>query len=62
MSSGVIVAETYDNEVIDKIYHNYQNRILRVVMNSDGSLEKELLASVGESIFSIKVILTVGTN
>ncbi|MDF7638280.1 mannitol dehydrogenase family protein [Lactobacillus sp. ESL0791] len=51
MSSGVIVAETYDNEVIDKIYHNYQNRILRVVMNSDGSLEKELLASVGESIF-----------
>ncbi|WEV51093.1 mannitol dehydrogenase family protein [Lactobacillus sp. ESL0731] len=51
LSSGVVVAETYDDEVIDKIYHGYQNRMLSVVMNSDGSLEKELLASVGESLY-----------
>ncbi|XP_031776093.1 uncharacterized protein LOC116415435, partial [Apis florea] len=48
---GVTIAETYDDEVIEKIYNAYHNRILRVVMNSDGSLEKELLASVGEAVY-----------
>ena len=51
MTSGVTIAETYDDEVIEKIYNAYHNRILRVVMNSDGSLEKELLASVGEAVY-----------
>ncbi|WEV43596.1 mannitol dehydrogenase family protein [Lactobacillus sp. ESL0684] len=49
--SGIVVAETYDDEVIDKIYHAYQNRMLSVVMKSNGTLEKELLASVGESLY-----------
>lgn len=51
LTSGVTIAETYDDEVIEKIYNAYHNRILRVVMNSDGSLEKELLASVGEAVY-----------
>lgn len=52
MKSGVVVAETYDDEVISKMYHPYKNRSLQVEMKSDGSLKKELIASVGESIYA----------
>ncbi|MDT2237871.1 hypothetical protein P7H16_18415 [Paenibacillus larvae] len=38
--TGVIVAETYDKEVIDKIYRPYDNRFLQIIMKSDGTLEK----------------------
>ena len=32
LKSGVIVAETYDDEVIDKAYHDYNNRFLCVII------------------------------
>lgn len=51
MTSGIIVAETYDDEVIDRIYHPYHNRILSVTMKSDGTLKKELVTSVGDSVY-----------
>lgn len=51
MTSGLIVAETYDDEVIDKIYHEYGNRSLSVTMKSDGTFDKELIASVAESLY-----------
>lgn len=51
LDSGVVVAETYDDEVINKIYHPYNDRFLSVTMKSDGSLAKELVASVGDSIY-----------
>lgn len=52
MKSGVIVAETYDDEVIDRVYHPYNNRFLSVEMKSDGSFDKELIASVADSIYA----------
>lgn len=51
LKSGIIVAETYDEEVIKDIYHAFQDRILSVTMKSDGSLEKELVASVAQSVY-----------
>ncbi|MDP1142567.1 mannitol dehydrogenase family protein, partial [Klebsiella pneumoniae] len=48
LNSGLIVAETYDDEVIDKIYPAYNNRFLSVTMKSDGTFDKELIASVAE--------------
>lgn len=51
MDSGVIVAETFDDEVINDIYHPFQNRILNVVMKADGTLDKEILSSVAKSIY-----------
>lgn len=51
MNVGVIVAETYDDEVIEKIYHTYDNRFLSVVMKADGTLDKELITSVSESLY-----------
>lgn len=51
LESGIIVAETYDDDVIDQIYHPYNNRMLQVVMKQDGSYEKNLIASVAESLY-----------
>ncbi|WP_267201532.1 mannitol dehydrogenase family protein [Limosilactobacillus kribbianus] len=52
MKSGIIVAETYDDEVINHVYHPFNNRFLAVEMKSDGTFEKELVASVAESIYA----------
>lgn len=52
LQSGVVVAETYDDEVIDQVYHPLKNRFLAVKMKSDGTLAKELIASVADSIYA----------
>lgn len=51
LKSGVIVAETYDDGLIDQIYRPYKNRFLSVVMKTDGTLEKELIASVADALY-----------
>ncbi len=51
MKSGVIVAETYDDDVIEQIYHPFQNRMLQVVMKQDGSYDQTLIASVATSLY-----------
>ena len=47
---GVIVAEGFDYEIIDKAYRPYDNMSLLVVLKSDGSIEKRVVASVTESL------------
>ena len=47
---GVIVAETFDYEVIDKAYSPYENLSLAVSLCSNGSIEKMVIASVTESL------------
>ncbi|MCT3400688.1 mannitol dehydrogenase family protein, partial [Lentilactobacillus hilgardii] len=51
LDSGVVVAETYDPDVVTGIYDRYDNRILRVITHEDGKFEKELFASVADSLF-----------
>lgn len=51
MTSGIVVAETYDDGVIDQIYHPYNNRMLQVVMKQDGSYDETMIASVAESLY-----------
>lgn len=48
--TGIIAAETYDYEIIDRIYTPYDNLSLLVIMNPDGSLEKKVVGSVSESL------------
>jgi fructuronate reductase len=48
--TGVIVAETYDVEIIDKIYAPYDNLSLLVLMNPDGSLKNSVIGSISESL------------
>lgn len=47
---GVIVAEGFDDEIIDKAYRPYDNLSLLVILQSDGSIRKKVIASVTESL------------
>lgn len=47
---GVIVAETFDYEVIDKAYAPYDNLSLLVSLQSSGTVEKKVIASVTEAL------------
>lgn len=48
--TGIIAVETYDYEIIDKIYKPYDNLSLQVVMNPDGKLDKTVAAGIAEGI------------
>ena len=47
---GVIVAESFDYEIIDKAYQPYDNLSLLVCLKSTGDIEKKVIASVTESL------------
>ena len=47
---GVIVAETFDYEVVDKAYAPYNNLSLLVSLQSTGTIEKKVIASVTEAL------------
>ena len=47
---GVIVAETFDYEVVDKAYAPYDNLSLLVSLQSTGNVEKKVIASVTEAL------------
>ena len=47
---GVIVAESFDYEIIDKVYRPYDNLTLAVSLQSDGKIEKKVVASIAESL------------
>jgi len=48
--TGIVAVETYDEEIIDKIYSPYDNLGLLVIMNADGNLEKTIIGSIAESL------------
>lgn len=50
MDKGIICVETFDFDVIDKIYKPYDNLVLAVTLRTDGSTEKEVLASITEAL------------
>ena len=47
---GVIVAESFDYEIIDKAYQPYDNLSLLVSLKSTGTIEERVIASVTESL------------
>ena len=47
---GIIVAETFDFEVVDKAYAPYDNLSLLVSLQSDGNIEKKVIASITEAL------------
>ena len=48
--TGIVAVEGYDYEIIDKIYTPYDNLSLLVTMKPDGSLDKKVIGSIGESL------------
>lgn len=52
LSRGVVVMETYRPFTVDELYKPYNDDILQVVMNPDGSLSERVLASTADALFA----------
>ena len=50
VDTGIVAVESYDYEIIDKIYKPYDNLTLLVLMNPDGDFRKSIIGSVAEGI------------
>ncbi|MDR1786687.1 MAG: mannitol dehydrogenase family protein [Spirochaetaceae bacterium] len=48
--TGIIVAEGYDGEIIDKAYTPYDCLSLLVTLKADGNIEKTVIASVAKAL------------
>jgi fructuronate reductase len=47
---GIIAVETFDYDIIDKIYVPYDNLTMNVILNSDATTSYEIIASVAEAL------------
>lgn len=50
VTSGIIAADTFDYDIIDKIYTPHDSMTLNVTLNPCGSTSREIIASVAEGI------------
>ena len=48
--SGIVAAETFDYDIIDKIYWPHDSMTLMVSLKPDGGTEKEIIASIAKGI------------
>jgi len=53
-TTGIIAVESFDFEVIDKVYIPYDNLTLLVLMNANGDFEKKVVSSISEAITTDK--------
>lgn len=47
---GIIAADTFDYDIIDKIYKPFDNMTLLVSLNPDGTTSREVVASIAEGL------------
>lgn len=50
MDRGITCVESFDFDVVDKIYNPFDNLALSVILNGDGTQEKKVLGSLTEAI------------
>ena len=50
METGIVCCEGYDDEIITKCFRPYDNLTIGVTMNADGSIDKEIIASLAVSL------------
>ena len=48
--TGIIACETFDYDIIDKIYKPFDNLTLNVLMNADGTTSRRVLAGIAEAL------------
>ena len=48
--TGIIVAESFDFEIVDKIYNPHDNLTLSVTLKSDASIKNQVVASVAKAL------------
>ncbi len=49
-ASGIIAAETFDYEIIDKIYDPHDSMTLMVSLRPDGTTDREVIASIARGV------------
>lgn len=49
---GIIAADTFDSEIIERIFCPYDNLAITVDLSEDGTKKSELIASVSEALFA----------
>ena len=57
METGITCVETFDEQIIEKIYEPFDNLVLSVLLKADGSTDKRVLASLTEGIKTDKARL-----
>ena len=50
LDRGITCVETFDFDVVDKIYKPYDNLVLAVTLKADGSTDKQVIGSLTEAI------------
>ena len=50
MDRGITCVETFDYDVVDKIYDPFDNLALSVILNADGTTEKRVLGALSEAV------------
>ena len=50
MDRGIICVETFDYDVVDKIYQPYDNLGLNVILHGDGTREYKVIGSLAEAV------------
>ena len=50
LNTGIVVAEGYDYEIIDKAYRDYDDLCLSVTLKAAGDIDKTVVASIAESL------------
>ena len=50
LNTGIIVAEGYDYEIIEKSYKKFDDLSILVTLKADGTLEKKVIGSIAESL------------
>lgn len=48
--TGIIVCEGYDTELISKCYHATDNLTIQMILDSDGTIEKNVIGSITEAL------------
>lgn len=49
MTTGVITCDSYDDEIVD-VYHRTDDLSVQVILNADGSVEKNVIGSIARSL------------
>lgn len=50
-NKGIILAETWDDGLIEQIYNKYDNRTLNIILKGDGSFDLELVDSIAKAVY-----------